>query len=402
MKNADAKLYQELRTFPSATRFLITGTPLQNEMKELWSLLHFLLPSVFQDWEAFDSWFDFTDLEDETATESFITDANKHDLMRKIHIVLQPLMLRRVKADVAAYLPKKREYILYAPMTREQTDLYKALSDKSIDTRAFLENMVVKDLSQNSSDSRESSAPSTPPKATNGAEPNAALPIRESPRKTRASAVDAPQKDPAPNAFALMMGKKASAPPKKKSEPAPTKKAAQKPGKRKSPPNLDTPEPKSSKSSRESTPGSTRLRARTSAAPDAFSGVDEDRLDDEEFEARLVREHEEKELRKLEAAQSAEDFALAGSLEVASMSTSIWPSYPHALANPPLQRKRYRRRSWATPSCSSDLLATAPITFTTHGPTASGRSTSPSLRSPGRCSCWIVSCPSCSAPATRF
>lgn len=321
MKNADAKLYQELRTFPSATRFLITGTPLQNEMKELWSLLHFLLPSVFQDWEAFDSWFDFTDLEDETATESFITDENKHDLMRKIHIVLQPLMLRRVKADVAAYLPKKREYILYAPMTREQTDLYKALSDKSIDTRAFLEDMVVKDLNnQNSSESRDSSTPSTPPKATNGAESDATLPIRESPRKTRASDVDPPQKTPAPNAFALMMGKKASAKPKKKAEPAPAKKAA---SKRKSPPTLHTPEPKSSKSSRESTPGSTRLRARANAALDAFSGVDEDRLDDEEFEARLVREHEAKELQKLEAAQSAKDFALAGSLEVASMSAFI-------------------------------------------------------------------------------
>ena len=315
MKNADAKLYQELRTFPSATRFLITGTPLQNEMKELWSLLHFLLPSVFQDWEAFDSWFDFTDLEDESATESFITDENKHELMRKIHIVLQPLMLRRVKADVAAYLPKKREYILYAPMTREQTDLYKALSDKSIDTRAFLEDMVVKDLNENSGDSREST---TPPKATNGAKPDTALPIRESPRKTRSSAADAPDKTPATNAFSLMMGKKGGAKPKKNAEPAPKKAAAQKLTKRKSPPMLDTPATKSSKSSRESTPGSIRLRARASTAPDAFSGVDEDRLDDDEFEARLVREYEEKELQKLEATQSSKDFALAGSLELAS------------------------------------------------------------------------------------
>lgn len=318
MKNADAKLYQELRTFPSATRFLITGTPLQNEMKELWSLLHFLLPSVFQDWEAFDSWFDFTDLEDETTAENFIADEDKHELIDKIHVVLQPLMLRRIKADVAAYLPKKREYILYAPMTREQTDLYKALSDKSIDTRAFLEDIVVKDLSENSS--RESSAP---PKAANGAKSDSALPIRESPRKTRVSGADTPQKPPATNAFAVMMGKKAPVKPKKEAEPAPPKTApAQRSNKRKSPPTVDTSQPKSSKSSREGTPGSTRLRTRANAAPDAFAGIDEDHLDDEEFEARLVREHEEKELQKLEATQSSKDFALADSLELASTSMS--------------------------------------------------------------------------------
>lgn len=321
MKNADAKLYQELRTFPSATRFLITGTPLQNEMKELWSLLHFLLPTVFQDWEAFDSWFDFTELEDESTTESFITDENKHELMRKIHVVLQPLMLRRVKADVAAYLPKKREYILYAPMTREQTDLYKAIGDKSIDTRAFLEDMVVKDIEENSIEPQESSTP--PPKtgkATNGTKADPALPIRESPRKTRASAVDVPQKAAPTNAFALMMGKKGATNLKKNAEPTPPKKTApQKSTKRKAPATLEPPESKSSKSSRESTPASTRLRARASAATDAFSGVDEDKIDDDEFEARLVREHEAREEQKLEAEKLSRDPVISDALEMASM-----------------------------------------------------------------------------------
>ncbi|SPN99701.1 related to proliferation associated SNF2-like protein [Cephalotrichum gorgonifer] len=319
MKNADAKLYQELRTFTSATRFLITGTPLQNEMKELWSLLHFLLPSVFQDWEAFDSWFDFTDLEDETGMESFITDENKHELMSKIHVVLQPLMLRRVKADVAAYLPKKREYILYAPLTREQTDLYKAISDKSVDTRAYLEDMVFKEVTESSSDSRESSLP---PRKANGTKTEKALAIRESPRKPKATAPET-QKAPATNAFSLMMGKKGPGRPKKNAEPVPAKKAIPKDvSKRKSPPSAEAPAPKSSKSSRESTPGGTRLRTRAAAVTDAFADVDEDLIDDDEFEARLVREYEAKELRKLEATQSNKDFALADSLEIAKKEIS--------------------------------------------------------------------------------
>ncbi len=106
MKNFESKLFRELQLFKSETRFLITGTPLQNNLRELWSLLNFLMPKVFADWDAFDSWFDFDGLEDEEATKDFIADEVKQDLVKKIHRVLQPLLLRRVKADVAAYLPK--------------------------------------------------------------------------------------------------------------------------------------------------------------------------------------------------------------------------------------------------------------------------------------------------------
>jgi ATP-dependent DNA helicase len=168
MKNADAKLFQQLRQFTSATRLLITGTPLQNNLRELWSLLHFLLPNIFTDWESFESWFDFSGLEDEKGTQEFIGDKMKQDLVKKMHLILQPLLLRRIKQDVAAYLPKKREYVLFAPMTKEQTDLYNVISNKNIDTRAYLEKKVEEQINSSTSSRagsrtpKEKSAPKKP------------------------------------------------------------------------------------------------------------------------------------------------------------------------------------------------------------------------------------------------
>ncbi|KAI1373862.1 SNF2 family N-terminal domain-containing protein [Hypoxylon crocopeplum] len=328
MKNADAKLFRELQQFKSATRLLITGTPLQNNLKELWSLLHFLMPETFLDWEAFEVWFDFSDLQDEEGTSQFIEDKHNQDLVSKIHMVLQPLLLRRIKADVANYLPKKREYVLFAPMTKEQTDLYNVISDKKADTRAYLENKVFERLTE---------ATNTP--ISSG---------RSSRQSSRANSAR-PSEAPSPlsnNAFSLMMGKKGAS--ALKAAPKDISLATQmKDGKRKAPTTSESSTPKSNKTSRQSTPASTRGRARKGRPSYKIANdSEEDKLDDDEFEAKLAAElaarddEIDEDLRDEEEIQRAETLDLA-KLQIADkklgnplMQLRLVCNSPHNFYNP--------------------------------------------------------------------
>ncbi|PLB43553.1 hypothetical protein P170DRAFT_441015 [Aspergillus steynii IBT 23096] len=126
LKNMNCRLIKELLTYNSANRLLITGTPLQNNITELWSLLHFLLPEIFNDLNSFQSWFDFSSMLDNNG-QTDVIERRKRSLVSTMHSILKPFLLRRVKTDVETSLPKKREYILYAPLTAEQKDLYREI-----------------------------------------------------------------------------------------------------------------------------------------------------------------------------------------------------------------------------------------------------------------------------------
>jgi len=115
LKNEASAFSQTIRTFETRYRLLLTGTPLQNNLHELWALLNFLVPDVFANAEQFDEWFNL-DIED--ADE-------KNKLISQLHKILRPFMLRRLKADVEKSLLPKHETILFTGMSAMQKKLYR-------------------------------------------------------------------------------------------------------------------------------------------------------------------------------------------------------------------------------------------------------------------------------------
>ncbi|KAJ5676968.1 uncharacterized protein N7477_002601 [Penicillium maclennaniae] len=155
LKNMNCRLIKELMSYNSANRLLITGTPLQNNISELWSLLHFLLPDVFNDLNSFEKWFDFSSVLDDNGQAELI-ERRKRNLVSTMHSILKPFLLRRVKTDVEDSLPKKREYILYAPMTPEQKELYREIISGT--GRQYLEGKALERLTAKSQSVSRSSS----------------------------------------------------------------------------------------------------------------------------------------------------------------------------------------------------------------------------------------------------
>jgi len=123
LKNEASAFSRTIRTYETRYRLLLTGTPLQNNLHELWALLNFLVPDVFASAEQFDEWFNL-DIDDA---------AEKNKLISQLHKILRPFMIRRLKVDVEKSLPPKHETILFTGMSAVQKKLYKEILMRDVE-----------------------------------------------------------------------------------------------------------------------------------------------------------------------------------------------------------------------------------------------------------------------------
>lgn len=133
LKNSKCRLLRELKHLPVENKLLLTGTPLQNNLAELWSLLNFILPDIFSSHEEFESWFDFSGRCTTEALQEEMEEKRRTQVVAKLHAILRPFLLRRMKADVEQMLPRKKEIILYATLTDFQKNFQDHLLNKTLE-----------------------------------------------------------------------------------------------------------------------------------------------------------------------------------------------------------------------------------------------------------------------------
>ncbi|BGP31707.1 Putative ATPase [Rhodotorula toruloides] len=173
-KNLSGKTLNSLKYLRGDFRLLLTGTPLQNNLTELYALLSFILPQIFNDRELFEQQFDFSAVVSEEGHR--ISEQEEVQLLvAQLHEILSPYMLRRCKKDVIKDLPLKKEYVLTARMTKLQKEM----------TEAALEGQLRAYLAGTTDNSRESTPRSAKGRGSRDADIiNPAL-LNEKGRRTR-------------------------------------------------------------------------------------------------------------------------------------------------------------------------------------------------------------------------
>ena len=130
MKNAKSKFSMTLgNMYKSQHRLLLTGTPLQNNLPELWALLNFLLPHIFHSIDNFEKWFNqpFDNFSHQNGGEvegAGLKEEEKLLVIHRLHQVMRPFLLRRIKSDVLDQLPEKVEKVVKCHLSGWQKLLY--------------------------------------------------------------------------------------------------------------------------------------------------------------------------------------------------------------------------------------------------------------------------------------
>jgi DNA helicase INO80 len=125
IKSSSSSRWKSLLQFHCRNRLLLTGTPIQNNMQELWALLHFIMPTLFDSHDEFSEWFS-KDIESHAQSNTKLNE----DQLKRLHMILKPFMLRRVKKHVQKELGDKIEMDLFCDLTYRQRAYYTSLRNK--------------------------------------------------------------------------------------------------------------------------------------------------------------------------------------------------------------------------------------------------------------------------------
>jgi ATP-dependent helicase STH1/SNF2 len=128
MKNANSKLSSTItQYYHTRFRLILTGTPLQNNLTELWAMLNFVLPNIFKSVKSFDEWFNTPFANTGGQDKMELTEEEQLLVIKRLHKVLRPFLLRRLKKDVEKDLPDKQERVIKCNSSALQSRLYKQL-----------------------------------------------------------------------------------------------------------------------------------------------------------------------------------------------------------------------------------------------------------------------------------
>ncbi|KAK0765644.1 hypothetical protein N5P37_001581 [Trichoderma harzianum] len=128
MKNTQSKLSATIQQYYTTRfRLILTGTPLQNNLSELWAMLNFVLPNIFKSVKTFDEWFNTPFANTGGQDKMELTEEEQILVIRRLHKVLRPFLLRRLKKDVEKDLPDKTEKVIKCKFSALQSKLYKQM-----------------------------------------------------------------------------------------------------------------------------------------------------------------------------------------------------------------------------------------------------------------------------------
>eukprot|EP00737_Agarophyton_chilense_P000442 gb/GEZJ01000493.1/.p1 GENE.gb/GEZJ01000493.1/~~gb/GEZJ01000493.1/.p1 ORF type:complete len:1665 (-),score=293.33 gb/GEZJ01000493.1/:3404-8185(-) len=146
LKNDNSKINIGIRSYAKAQRrLLLTGTPLSNNLKELWSLMNVLNPQIFSSKATFETWFSapFSSKMEKKNTNVGLTAAEKSVIVDRLHTVIRPFFRRRVRADVCPTFTSADEVVIRCPMSALQKALMVHFQHRATTKDAGLNNVVM-------------------------------------------------------------------------------------------------------------------------------------------------------------------------------------------------------------------------------------------------------------------